>query len=145
MRIGIDIDDTIKNTYYRLLKKLRKFINMIIMNCYKKYNYSKIYELLFFNNKRINNFDEILKDVDLKTNAKNVINVLSKKYKIYFITARNNNEYSEPYIYTEKFLKNNNIDYKVLAVDIRDKGKYCKENSIDLFIDDNIYNSESTL
>ena len=55
-------------------------------------------------------------------------------HNIYFITARHLGEYKNPYEFTKKYLDENAITYDELHTGILNKGKFCKENNIDLFI-----------
>ena len=143
--IGIDIDDTITNSY-----------NKIIDYTCNYYNYDKDYVLnnkltydFFVNNESFpnyeefvfNNYEKILYDVELKDNAKEAVDFLHNNgYKIVFITARSDKEYKDPYKYTIDYLKRNNIYYDEVYTNILDKGIFCREHNISLFIDDSINN-----
>ena len=89
-----------------------------------------------------NNFERILYDVPLKHNVKEVLDKLKENNEIIFITARNKDEYSDPYTYTKDYLDRNNIKYDELYTDVEDKGKLCKDLNIDIFIDDAITHCE---
>ena len=64
-------------------------------------------------------------------------------HKIIFITARNHNEFKNPYKISYDFLEVNNIPYDKLLVNISDKAQQCIAEEIDLFIDDNNDNCRS--
>lgn len=140
MNIGIDIDDTIVNTYETLLKLIsmkygydyNKFIN-------KKMNYTEIYNSLNnFNKVNKDLFSIMVKSVKLKDNVIEVLNKLKKDgHKIIFITARNYGDYDDPYGVTLEYLNKNNIPYDKIIVNMEKKDKVCIDEKIDLFIDDN--------
>lgn len=143
--IGIDIDDTITNSY-----------NKIIDYTCNYYNYDKDYVLnnkltydFFVNNESFpnyeefvfNNYEKILYDVELKENVKETLDLLHDMgYKIIFITARNDKEYRESYNFTYEYLKRNNIYFDEVYTNVSNKGKFCKEHNVKLFIDDSISN-----
>jgi uncharacterized HAD superfamily protein len=58
-------------------------------------------------------------------------------HEIIFITARNHEEFVEPYKISFDFLKVNKVPYDKLLVNIKRKDKQCLMEKIDLFIDDN--------
>ncbi len=140
MRIGIDIDDTITNTYEYIIKKISKIYNLNYKNLLsKKLNYNELkikYPKVF--EKEI--YEEEIKNVKIKENAKKIINKLYKNNEIIIITARNKNECKLPYNLCYNYLTKNKIKFNELIVEAIDKGKICFENKIDLFIDDSINN-----
>ena len=143
MKIGIDIDDTITESG----KVIKEF-------CYK---YDKDYS---DNNLLINSINDImrgfLKDdivkqffndhcveicntIELKDNVKEVIDKLRNEgNKIYLITARSDKFYGDARYHTSKYLENKNINYDVLSTGQTFKVEYCKQEGIDLMIDDAI-------
>jgi len=148
MNIGIDIDDTIVNTYERLLQLIcMKYdinFNELIS---KKLPYKEIYNIL-------PNFDTIRKDlfpimakcVHLKENVKEVLTKLKcDGHKIIFITARDFDDYSNPYDITINYLERNDIPYDKLFINVKNKGEKCIEEEIDLFIDDNMGNCRDVM
>lgn len=147
MRIGIDIDDTITNSYNRILSEFEKYYNI---NKYMYMNSGISYYDIMKDKETFpdyydyckNNFERILYDVPLKHNVKEVLDKLKENNEIIFITARNKDEYSDPYTYTKDYLDRNNIKYDELYTDVEDKGKLCKEINIDIFIDDAITHCE---
>lgn len=144
MRIGIDIDDTITNTYKEVIKILSNN-NDIDFN--SLYNLNLSYDelpLKFSNcmNLSRENYTFVAKNVELKEDVLEVLNELSKNNEIIFITARNNIDYGNPYLLSKNYLDSKGIKYNELYVGVSDKGNFCNENNIDLFIDDNIKNCE---
>lgn len=140
MNIGIDIDDTIVNTYETLLKlismKYQLDFNKLIS---KKLEYDDIYKSLDnFNNVNRDLFSILIKSVKLKKEVKKIFNKLKKDgHKIIFITSRNYDEYINPYKQTYEYLIKNKIPFDKLIVNSSRKDKICLEENIDIFIDDN--------
>ncbi len=145
MRIGIDIDDTLTNTYEYTIRVISKIYNLDYKKLLRKklnydelkINYPKVFE------KEI--YEKEIKNVKLKENAKKVINKLYKNNEIIIITARNKNECKLPYNLCYNYLTKNKIKFNKLIVETMDKGKTCYENKIDLFIDDSINNCLNVL
>lgn len=76
-----------------------------------------------------------------RENAVEVIQRLQKEgHKIIIITARSSEFHDDPYLLSENWLKKNNITYDKLIVNAREKGSICKEENIDIFIDDQLKN-----
>jgi len=140
MRIGIDIDDTITDTYDATIKTICRIYNVDYNELTnKKWNYDilvnkypKVFEPNVFKK-------EITKE-KLKENVKQIINKLSKEHEIIFITARNKKECEIPYNLSYNYLTKKGIKFNDLFVEVFDKGTFCYENKIDLFIDDSIRN-----
>lgn len=135
MRIGIDIDDTMTNTYeYVTSLKKKLFPDLAPGELLPENKY------LEFMNKYD---DDIHRSVTLKENVKEAFDWLKKNgAEIYLITARgvfSNNSYAD----TVKFLNENEIPYDKLICGIKDKGKCALEEGIELFIDDKLYNCNS--
>ena len=113
MNIGVDIDDTITNTYETLLT----IISMKYGLNYKKLISMNLgYEEVESN---LDNYDLYKKDlfavmaksVTLKENVVEVLKKLkSEGNNIILITARNYEEYGDPYKVTLEFLEKNNIE-----------------------------------
>ena len=87
------------------------------------------------------NYIKVFQQVKLLENAKEVIHRLVEKgNEIYLITARGDNldffKGSEKI--TREFLANNNISYTKILFNSTNKAQICKENHIDLMIDDSI-------
>lgn len=140
MRIGIDIDDTITNTwsdiipYYSIwfnipidtLKKSKPYYNPV-KDIYTKEEYFEIIKPIY---------EGVVPYVSLKDNVRKVINKLHNLgHKIIFISARGKG-YIDSYDLTKDYLDRNNIYYDKIIVDIDNKDKACLDEKIDLFIDD---------
>lgn len=146
MKIGIDIDDTITDSYNKILDELQKVFGINKFDCIKQgmtyYDIKK--QIPNYNEFCFDNFEEILKDVPLKPGVKEILDkLINKGHEIYFITARRLGEYKNPYKFTKKFLADNCINYTKLHIGVINKGKFCKENNIELFIDDTVEKCKS--
>ena len=154
MRIGIDIDNTItevqeelNNAAYEYAIKLGKNIKNAenpfedIKNngdTYKK-KFQFSYEELRYFLKNIQ--EEITNKAEPRTNSVKTINRLRKEgHKIIIITARDSEFHDDPYFLSKNWLNKNNIKYDKLIVNAREKGTVCKNENIDLFIDDQLNN-----
>ena len=149
MRIGIDIDDTITNSYKEIFEQIGKYYNVdsyyLIEEGYKYEDVSKD-ELNFpeYNKFCRTVVENLLKTVSIKHGAKEMIKKLQEEgNEIILITARDYEEFSSPYDLTKQFLKDNNICYDKLYVGIKEKGRFCKENGIDVLVDDSITHCKS--
>jgi len=146
MNIGIDIDDTITNTYETLIPMIAISYGMNIDKLFEKLpTYKELRGTLPDYNKFIrDNFSKMAKMVPLKVGAVDVINKLREQgHRIIFISARNNNEYDDPYKLSYDFLTANGIQFDKLIVNAPNKAKECVLENIDLFIDDNTKNCKA--
>jgi len=145
MRIGLDIDDTISNTNFVLMKYAYKYNAENGNRKLKKYNTNDFSEVFGWDYDEVNAFFNkyylnALEEIEPKFNVKEVLNKLRQEgHKIIFITVRNDRECggdNEAYRLTEEWLKKYEIPYDELNVDVLDKKKFCKENNIEVFMDD---------
>lgn len=151
MIIGIDIDDTISDTYAYLFPYAQKYttvdlgkkIENIDRNCithmypstFHKWNENEEREFLdkYYENTLIN--------VKPKLYAVEVINKLKEEgNRISLITARFPSNKFDVEGLTKKWLKDNKINYDELILNAQDKVKLAKDNNVDIFIDDSIKN-----
>lgn len=143
LNIGIDIDDTIVDTFDYLMPYISEYFNVDI-NYLIKNNISycnlpeewKINEIEFARKY----YDKVIPNTPIKPDAYEYI----KKIKdmgnsIFVISARDNNLYTDSYKTTKEQLNRNNICIDKLICSF-DKAKVCVEEQIDLFIDDSIEN-----
>ncbi|MDD3241610.1 MAG: hypothetical protein PHQ64_02360 [Bacilli bacterium] len=150
MIIGIDIDDTITNSYEVIIKEISKHYNKeyqeLIDRNITYYDLFTSEEFPNYEDFVTNNFTRIIPDVELKENVREIIKQLHDDgHKIVFITARHDWEYQDAYDFTYKFLKDNDIYFDKLITNIDDKGKTAKEENIELFIDDSIINCQKVI
>lgn len=146
MNIGIDIDDTITDSFEYLMKSVSEYFNIDIkyleeneisyINLPEKY---KKYEKQFAKAC----YAKALPNIPVKEGAQEYINkIKSMGNKIIIITARDKNLYDDPYFSTENQLKGDNINYDKLICTF-DKVKACKDEKVELFIDDSINNCKN--
>ena len=144
MRIGIDIDDTIINTWEYFMPMFSEKFNISIDEIKKlPPYYGAIKDLISINEfyNLMKEYEELIYNVSLKENVSKIITKLKEEgHTIIFITARSDNSYTNPYLISKKYLDNNSIPYDKIIVNAREKGPICKEEKIDLFIDDNFKN-----
>jgi uncharacterized HAD superfamily protein len=151
MRIGIDVDDTITNSYDLILDLIGKVYNKDTDKLKAEgVNYSDIMKdhvnFPNYNKFMSDNFDKVMPNVTLKENAKEIINKLHDDgHKIIIITARDDEEYSNPYMATYLYLVKHDIMFDKIFINIKDKGSLCKKENIDIFIDDSITNCKSAI
>ena len=152
MNIGIDIDDTISDTFEALLAYSQKYTiedlkresNIDINKDYTNHLY--IQSASGWNDIETKNFwekyyEDILKAVNIKNFASKVINNKRKNGdKIFLITARWDMPNFDTKKLTEDWLQENNVQYDKLFMNASDKVQLVKENNIDLFIDDSFNN-----
>ena len=152
MNIGIDIDDTISETFETLLPYSQKYtiedlkresiINMknnlsnhlyiVYMNGWTKEEAAEFWNKYY---------GEILKKLNIKKFASEVITKLKQKgHKIYLITARWDMEVDNIREITKEWLRNNKIEYDDIFFNADDKLQLVKNNKIDIFIDDSFDN-----
>ena len=128
MKIGIDIDDTICDTWNYALPLMCKYYN----KDYEKEIQCGYYETLdltlndYMSFAKLNHSDYIM-EVPLIKSAKEIINKLKEEgNEIIFITARSENAYTNPYNITYEYLKKNNIKFDKLYVSAGTKKEICK-------------------
>ena len=154
MKIGIDIDNTLTEVQEELNKaafeyaislgkKIDNYDNPMedIKNngdTYRK-KFQFTYEELKYFLKNIQ--ENITNNAKPRENAKEVIDKLKKDgNEIYIITARDSEFHDDPYKLSKDWLDKNEIYYDKLIVNARKKSSICKNEKIDLFIDDQLNN-----
>lgn len=148
MRIGIDIDDTITNSWEYLKpiyeKEFDIKINDTSLPYYKAVN-EKI-DLTFDEFAgRLNKYDYLKTNIPIKTDAIEILNKLKQEgHTIIFITARGKT-YKDPYKITKEYLDKFNIPYDKIILEAWDKSISCQEEEIDLFIDDSPKHCEEVI
>ncbi len=146
MNIGIDIDDTIANTYETFFAYVQKYIledlHKVIKvtdegNIPHSYHYANMNNLS--ENENMEFLKKYIRSILSETKPKTFCNYYIQKLhdennKIFLITSR----FEQNRDITENWLKVNNFIYDKLIMHCEDKEKAFKENNIDVFIDDNI-------
>lgn len=151
MVIGVDLDDTITNSFEDLMPFFAEYFGLDLDYC-KDNNYS------------YNNFPEELKDkknefikylqekklISKISVKENTIQVLKELHelgcRIIIITSRNDNILQNAFLETKSFLDQNEIIYDALYCE-HDKHKIILAEGVQLFIDDStkglIYNKDA--
>lgn len=157
MNIGIDIDDTISDTFETLLPYSQKYTiedlkrksNIKLKNNFKDHFYIE-YANEWTEEEAKKFWDkyyiEIIKQVNIKKFASTVIKKLKEEgHRIYIITARWNTVGTETADVTNQWLKDNNVEYDELYINATDKLQLIKEKNIDIFIDDSFKNCKQVV
>ena len=153
MNIGIDIDDTISNTFETFLPYMKKFVEQDLnrkldLNLSSKIDYYNIIEKYGISEEEartfwVNYYVLILETVKPRKSAVEVINTLKEKgHKVFLITARLDDGIVDVKAITKKWLEANRINYDKLIINSHNKLETAKQENINLFIDDSIRNCE---
>ena len=153
MNIGIDIDNVISNFNESLLNEFlihHQNMGYDENNIDKKAGY--ITQGMFkwpageVKSFYHDNIERIVRHLEVKEGAKEYIDKLKENgHKIYIITGRANDDHSDPYNTTLKWLEDNNIYYDKLILtnsyeqDNHGKSKECLKHNIEIMIDDSIH------
>ena len=139
MRIGIDVDDTITNSWEELRPHYSRLfkVDEDILKQSKPYYSSvkdKLGSLDEYFEKIVPIYDEVIPQVELKDNVKEVIDKLSQDgHDIIFITARGRG-HTDPYKQTKDYLDRHKIKYDKIIVNAANKANVCQSEKIDLFM-----------
>ena len=141
MKIGIDIDDTLTNTKDIQLLYWQEYVTNHPKKGYDTNLPSTIND---FGDEYVQNFwdtyrEELSFYSSFKENASLVLNNLKKAgHKLCIITSRPDEKYQNLHQRLKEWFAENNIPIDIIYTNIRDKGSFCKDNNIDLFIDDDL-------
>lgn len=144
MRIGIDMDDTITDTWNYMLEDVSKEFNIELSMLKEKKNaYAKLLTDDFgisldeYYQKMRPVYQRHVLNLPLQKEADKYINKLHDEgNEIYFITARETLFYNDPYGLSKEYLTKNNIYFDKLITDAKNKEKICEEYNVDILIDD---------
>ena len=144
MRIGIDMDDTITDTWNYMLEDVSKEFNIELSMLKEKKNaYAKLLTDDFgisldeYYQKMRPVYQRHVLNLPLQKEADKYINKLhGEGNEIYFITARETLFYNDPYGLSKEYLTKNNIYFDKLITDAKNKEKICEEYNVDILIDD---------
>ncbi len=154
MNIGIDIDDTISDTYATLFEYAQKYTveelkrepvideSAMTDHFYIVYmhNWTEKEAEVFWEKY----YAEILRKVNIKTFAADTIKKLKDEgHKIYLITARWDMRADNVREITLKWLNDNNVEYDEFLMNAHDKVSLINEKNIDLFVDDSFSNCKN--
>ena len=151
MNIGIDIDDTIANTYDVLFKYVQEYTIHDIVTDREKTNrdmIAQMYRTNFRNGDKKQDkeffnryYEKTVLKVKPKINAiENIKKLKEEGNQIYLITARFPSEKFNIEELTKGWLKKYDIPYDKLILNSENKVITAKEHCIDIFVDDNIKN-----
>jgi len=133
LKIGIDIDDTIAESYEAIKEALLEESNYLISDDILYYHDPIVLD--YYSRKS----DEMTLKLNVKEYAVEIINKLKDEgYEIYFITARNNHYYKDAYGITYRWLKEKGFKFDKLIIDSKYKDIECEKLGITHFIDDSI-------
>ena len=142
MRIGIDIDDTITDSWIYLIPYFEELYGIPAEELLKSSPYYRSVEHLvtkeeyFYNLREL--ADKLMMDVPLKPGAEEYLNRLHEEgNELIFITARGI-EYDNPYRITKNYLRKMHIPYDKIIVGAHNKSISCREEKIDLIIDESL-------
>lgn len=143
MNIGIDIDDTITDTFDYLMPYIAEYFNTDI-NSLKDNNISYCNLPEEWKKKEIGfakqYYDKVIPNTPVKAEVSEYIKKIKEMgHFIFIITARDNNLYTDPYKTTTEELDINHICYDKLICTFN-KAEACINEHIDLMIDDSIKN-----
>ena len=149
MVIGIDIDDTTVVTVESMVKYGDKYDTEVLNREAKKDNLGRIKDRYYMNalygwseEEKFAFFDmyykNVLEECYPLPNASEIINRLKQEgNEIIFITARLTNiKNCETEKITKETFRKYNIPYDKLIMNVDDKLKFCKENDVEVFIED---------
>lgn len=149
MVIGIDIDDTTVVTVESMVKCGDKYDTEVLNREAKKDNLGKIKDRYYMKalygwteEEKFAFFDmyykNVLEECYPLPNASEIINKLKQEgNEIIFITARLTNiKNCETENITKETFRKYNIPYDKLIMNVDDKLKFCKENGVEVFIED---------
>ena len=153
MNFGIDIDDTISNTFETFLPYMKKFVECDLnrkldLNLKSKIDYYDIIKKYNLSTQEAQKFWEdyyvsILENVVPKESSVEIINKIKENgNKVILITARIDDGGVDARTITEKWLEANNIKYDKLIINSQNKLEIAKKEKIDIFLDDSIRNCE---
>lgn len=154
MKIGIDIDDTISNTYevqfnlaqeytINVLKREGSIIELdnIQTHFYTKYlhGWNDEEEKQFFNQY----YKEMLMEVEPKMYAIEILRKLQQEgNEIFLVTARFDWEEVDAKQITTDWLTKYQVPYDKLITNATEKAEIIREHHMDHFVDDSFYNCE---
>lgn len=152
MNIGIDIDDTMSNTFEMSFPIAKEYAKKLFGKEIKNEDYTQvdsynyIETVLGIDGENIERFWKenlvtLFKTVEPKENVSEVINKLKDEgHKIIIITARWNEDYCDSENLSKEWLKKYNIKYDKIYIGAESKIEIAIKEKLDLFIDDSIKN-----
>ncbi len=146
MKIGLDIDDTLTNTKEQQIIYWQEYYKNNPRNGYSKTLPSTIND---FGDEYIQTFWDTYRtplsfDSTFKVNAAKIITKLRKEgHIICIVTSRPDEKYPNLHKHLKDWFKKNNIIVDFIYTNIRNKGLFCHQKNIEIFIDDDIKHIKS--
>ena len=141
MIIGIDIDDTITDSWECLIPHYSRLFNVPeeVLHKSKPYYESikdKVPSTKEYYKMMIPVYDEVSPNVNLLPGVKETIDALyDLGCKVIFITSRGT-DHTDSYGDSVRYLDKYHIKYEKVIVGAQDKGEICEREHVSLFIDD---------
>ena len=146
MKIGVDIDDTLINTKEQQIIYWKKYVTE---NPKTGYSLELPQTINDFGDEYVQNFWDIYREElsfrpTFKENASTVLNKLKKEgYTICVVTSRPDEKYDDLHKILKDWFQKNDIPIDYIFTNIREKATFCKEQNIDILIDDSILHCEN--
>ena len=151
MVIGVDLDDTITDSFEDLMPYFAEYFDLDLDYCKENnYSYNNFPEKLKERKREFIKYlqgNRLLRKISIKENAVQVLKQLKELgCKIIIITSRNDSILPNAFLETKSFLEQNGITYDKLFCE-HDKHKILIQEGVELFIDDSlkglIYNKDA--
>ena len=157
MIIGVDIDDTLTSEHDFVIHYGTMYCNKLGKYNLKRIDTVNITEMFDWPLKIAHEFyykySEKISEQPAVPFASEVLKKLKKEgHQIYIITARKQNDEWFPKhissrleLFTAEWLLKNEIPFDKIFFDAKDKGKVCRDNGVDIMIDDDPENIEGMI
>ena len=150
MKIGIDIDDTVMNTFDVIEEAARYFDKYFLENkCYKDKSNYDFHERFYWTSEEKKAFFNYFRKNKLYLKAKPKGDALyyleklyNEGYEIYFLTRRKKDEKLDILSITKNDLISKGFKCADCYIGLSKKGEACKSLGIDVFIDDAVIQIE---
>lgn len=148
MKIGIDIDDTITNTRDLQLKYWKEYVTKNPNGNYTEQLPTTIND---FGDDYVQLFWDIYREqLSFQATVKEQVDFVTRKLRndghtLCIVTSRPDYKYENLRERLDDLFNKNNIGIDIIYTDVRNKGQFCRDNSIDLLIDDDIKHINSAL
>ena len=148
MRIGIDIDDTITDSWECLIPYYSKMFDVSEDILHKSAPYmeaikEKVTSIDEYYKIMLPVYDKVSPNVNILPSVKETIDLLyNLGCKVYFITSRGS-DHTDAYKDSKVFLDRHKVKYDEIIVNAKDKAKVCQDKNIKLFIDDSYKHCQS--
>lgn len=149
MHIGIDIDDTITDSWECLIPHYSKLFGIPeeVLHTRPPYSRSldKPIDLDEYFDMVLPILDEVIPKVHLQPKVKETIDKLYELgCKVYFLTARGKG-HTDAYKDSKEYLDKHHIKYEQIITNCGNKAEKCKALNIELFIDDSYHHCQEAL